>query len=180
MKKMFFVIALAATSFAVKAQDAPTNVVKLNPLGLIFGSANVAYEKALNEKSSFLIAPQFGGFKLGGVKYSSFGLGAEYRLYLSNSKSAPEGFYAGPGLAFTSGKVKYEGFEEGDEKIKFSSFGGKVILGNQWIFDSGFTIDLNGGISYQKFSYKDGKEDGFGLKASGVLPALGFSIGYAF
>src|SRR5688500_11819499 len=106
MKKMFFVIALAATSFAVKAQDAPTNVVKLNPLGLIFGSANVAYEKALNEKSSFLIAPQFGGFKLGGVKYSSFGLGAEYRLYLSNSKSAPEGFYAGPGLAFTSGKVK--------------------------------------------------------------------------
>jgi len=180
MKKMFFVVAFAAASFAAKAQDAPTNVVKLNPLGLIFGSANLAYEKALNEKSSFLIAPQFGGFKLGGVKYSSFGLGAEYRFFLSNTKSAPEGFYAGPGLAFNSGKVKYEGFEDGDEKVKFSSFGGKVIIGNQWIFDSGFTIDLNGGISFQKFSYKDGEEDSFGLKGSGVLPALGFSIGYAF
>ncbi len=158
------------------------NVIKVNPLGLVFGSANVAYERAINEKSSFVIAPQFGGFKLGGVKYSSFGAGAQYRFYLSGSKSAPEGLWAGPGLNYLNGKVKFDDIMGNgeDEETKFSAFGGNVMIGNQWIFNSGFVIDLGGGISYQKFSYKDEEGSFSTLKASGVLPALSFSIGYNF
>jgi len=184
MRKISFVLAFLAVGFFANAQDEGTspNVVKINPLGLIFGSANLAYERALNEKSSFVIAPQFGGFKLGGFKYSSFGAGAQYRFYFSDSKTAPEGFYAGPGIGFTSGKVKIEDFMgSGDEdETKFTSFGGNVMIGNQWIFNSGFVIDLGGGISYQKFSYKDEGGSFSTLKASGILPALSFSIGYNF
>lgn len=182
MKKVMFVLAFIAGSFVLKAQDGPLNVIKVNPLGLLFGSANVAYERVVSEKGSVVFAPQFGGFKLGGVKYSSFGAGAEYRLHLSNTKINPEGLYVAPGLAFTSGKVKSNGELFNDSETKFTSFGGKAVIGNQWIFDSGFVIDLNGGVSYQKFNYKDGKDnDGSGtLKASGILPALSFSIGYAF
>jgi len=182
MRKISFVLAFLAVGFFANAQDEGTspNVVKINPLGLIFGSANIAYERAINEKSSFVIAPQFGGFKLGGVKYSSFGAGAQYRFYLSGSKSAPEGFWAGPGVNYTSGKVKIDDFNNNEDETKFSSFGGNVMIGNQWIFNSGFVIDLGGGISYQKFSYKDEGGSFSTLKASGILPALSFSIGYNF
>src|SRR6266498_3746046 len=104
MKKFLFVAVIAIIGLSVQAQNAgKTNIVKINPLGLLFGSASVAYEKAITEKSSFWIAPQFGGFKLGGIKYTSFGGGAGYRFYLSNSKTAPAGFWAGPGVNFTGG-----------------------------------------------------------------------------
>lgn len=182
MRRIAIVLACIAMGFAAQAQEAtaPKSVVKANPLGLLFGTANVAYERALNEKNSFVIAPTFGGFKFGGVKYSSLGLGAEYRFYLSKSQTIPEGFYAGPGASFTSGKVSFEDEENEKEKIKFSSFGVRAMAGHQWIFNSGFTIDLNGGLGWQKFGYKDNNESFQGLKANGVFPSLGFSLGYAF
>jgi len=184
MKKILLVLAIASLGISVNAQEqSKTTVIKINPLGLLFGSANIAYEKAINAKSSFLIAPQYGGFKLGGVKYSSFGGGAQYRFYLSDSKSAPAGFWAGPGVSFSSGKVKYGQDYDNDGKedeSKFTAFGGNAMIGNQWIFKSGFVIDLGGGISYQKFNYKDNTTTNISLKASGILPALSFSIGYNF
>jgi Protein of unknown function (DUF3575) len=184
MKKVLFVsalfiLAVSAKSIAQKgAENDRKNVVKVNPLGLIFGAASISYERAISEKNSIVIAPTFGAFKLGGFKYSSFGLSGEYRFYLSKGKTAPEGLYAAPGLGFNTGKVKQDGVST---QAKFTSFGGKAVIGNQWIFGSGFTLDLNGGISYSSYSYKDNTGSGFnGLKASGILPALGFSLGYAF
>ncbi len=177
MKKVFLSAALMCITILSMAQEERQNVVKLNPLGIIFGSANVAYERAIGEKSSVVIAPSFGGFKLGGVKYSSFGLGAEYRYYLGQS-SAPKNLYVSPGVGYSGGKVKWEGFNE--EDTKFGSFNLKAVIGNQWIWGSGFTLDLNGGISYWKFNYKDDESSSFALKGSGILPALGLSIGYAF
>lgn len=181
MKKLLFASALFLGALTVNAQEAQkANVIKVNPLGLLFGSANVGYERALNEKSSFMIAPQFGGFKLGGFKYSSFGGSAQYRFYFSDAKSAPEGFYAAPGLNFTSGKATIDdGMGEKDE-TKFTSFGGSAMVGNQWIFNSGFVIDLGGGVQYSKFNYKDEEGSFSTLKASGIFPALSFSIGYNF
>jgi hypothetical protein len=182
MRKISFMLAFFALTIAAKAQDgAAKNVIKVNPLGLIFGSASVAYERALNEKSSFVIAPQFGGFKFGGFKYSSFGAGAEYRFYLGKTKTAPEGLYAGPGIFFTSGTTKVDDGSGGEYKTNFTSFGGKAVIGNQWIFNSGCVIDLNGGVSFSKFSYKDDENSYFsGLKGSGVFPSLSFAIGYNF
>ena len=52
MKKTLLIVAILVTSSAVFAQsEVKPNVIKVNPLGALFGSANVAYEKALNEKS---------------------------------------------------------------------------------------------------------------------------------
>jgi Protein of unknown function (DUF3575) len=182
MKKVIvsiFALALTTGAIAQKGGEAgPQNVIKVNPLGLIFGQASLGYERAISEKSSFVIAPSFGGFKLGGFKYNQFGLGAEYRFYLSKTKMAPEGFYAAPGAFFSSGKVQESAT---DTKVNFTSFGGKAVIGNQWIFKSGFVIDLNGGIQVSSFKYKDNNSSVFsGLKGSGVFPALAFSIGYAF
>ncbi len=183
MKKLILSVAtVAICSFAFAQKDGDgggrQNVVKINPIGFLFGAGSISYERALTPKSSILIAPTFGSYKIGSFKYSSFGLGAEYRFYLSNTKTAPEGFYAAPGIGFTTGKTSVTGAAT---DAKFTSFGGKAIIGNQWIFGSGFTLDLNGGISYQSYSYKDNSGSLYsGLKASGILPSIGIAIGYAF
>jgi hypothetical protein len=183
MKKVILAICTLVILGSANAQKGQTqNVIKANPLGLFFGSANIAYERALGEKSSVVIAPSFGSFKLSGFKYSSFGFGAEYRLYLGSS-TAPAGTYFAPGLGYTTGKVKVDDFSgSGSEpEAKFGAFVGKVVIGKQWIWGGGFTLDLNGGIQYLNYSYSDNTNSVFGgLSASGILPALGLSIGYAF
>jgi hypothetical protein len=185
MKKIFSLIALAAVvSFSAQAQkdDAPKkSVIKINPLGALFGSANLAYERALTDKSSIVIAPSFGFFKNGGYKYTTYGLGAEYRFYLSSSKSAPAGFYAGPGIGYTFGQAKFDDMFGGGttEKTSVSGLSAKAILGHQWIWSSGFTLDLNAGIQYFNLKFKD-SNFGTGDPFSGILPALGFGLGYNF
>ena len=170
------IMAIGTTAFGQKDGGDKLNVVKVNPLGLLFGSASVAYERAINEKSSIQVNGSFGGLSVGGVKYTNFGGGLDYKIYLSKTKSAPEGFYASPGAGFYSLKVK----EVGGTSVSGSGFIVKGVVGNQWIWESGFSLDLFGGINY----YAGGKIKGSGgveyTKFNGVLPALGVSIGYAF
>jgi hypothetical protein len=66
------------------------------------------------------------------------------------------------------------------DELKFSSFGGKAVLGKQWIFDSGFTLDLNGGIGYRTLDYKGNTNVFSDIRTSGIVPELSFSLGYAF
>jgi hypothetical protein len=97
MKKVILSICVMAACTVAVAQkggsgsDAKPNVVKVNPLGLLFGNASISYERALNEKSAIQVNGSFGGFSIGGVKYTSLGGGVDYRYYLSNTKTAPEG-----------------------------------------------------------------------------------------
>jgi hypothetical protein len=179
MKKLLIAASMLISVSATFAQEgSPQNVIKVNPLGIFFGNASLAYERALGEKSSFVIAPSFGFLKLSGFKYSSFGIGAEYRKYLSKTRNAPAGLYVAPGVGYTGGSVKVD--DGNSDKVTYNSFTLKAVLGHQWIWDSGFVLDLNGGIQYFSFSY-DNKNGAFsGLAASGVFPALGLSIGYAF
>jgi hypothetical protein len=180
MKKIILCLSVCIITVNAIAQksDVKPNVIKVNPLGIVVGQASVAFEHAIGEKNSVVIAPTFGGYKLAGFKYSAFGIGAEYRFYISNTKTAPAGFYAAPGLGFNSGKVKES---SSNTEAKFTTFNVKAVIGNQWIFPSGFVIDLNGGIQYGTYKYTDNSSSVFsGLKASGVFPALNFSLGYNF
>lgn len=181
MKKVLFVTVIFLLSTSAFAQsDSKPNVIKLNPLGALFGSANVAYEKALNEKTSVVIAPSFGMIKSGGFKYTTVGIGAEYRLYFTGS--APRGTYVAPGAGITFGTAKVEsGDGSADSKTNISGITAKAVIGHQWIWNSGFVLDLNGGIQYVSLKFKDKSGAFAGQSAfSGLLPALGLSIGYNF
>jgi len=183
MKKILFAFAIVAASFAANAQEiAPKQVIKINPLGALFGAANLTYEKAINDKSSFGISPSFGFFSTGGYKYTTFGIGGEYRVYLSKTKTAPTGLYVGPGVGYSFGKAKWDedifGNEEGD-KITVSGISARGVIGHQWIWNSGFTLDLNGGVQY--FNLKaSGNDEPLFSGFSGVLPTIGVAIGYGF
>lgn len=173
---------ISLTVFSQSDSGSKPNIVKFNPLGLLFGSGNLAYERALNAKSSVVVAPSFGFLKSGDFKYSTYGLGLEYRFYLSKTKSAPEGIYAAPGVGYVLGTAKStDPFSGVEEKTNVSTFTGKAVFGYQWVWDSGLVLDLNGGFQYLNFKFKDNtgvfsSDDAL----SGLLPALAVSIGYNF
>jgi hypothetical protein len=179
MKKIILSAAILAVSFGAFAQKKSSsefkNVVKINPLGLLLRSANVAYEHVLSEKSSVQGNVQFGAFTIGTTKYSNIGASVDYKFYLSNTKEAPAGFYASPGIGFFNTRVK-----DGPQSLSGSGAIIKGVIGNQWVWESGFALDLFGGINY----FAGGSINGTGgvsyTKFSGILPTLGASLGYAF
>ena len=103
-----------------------------------------------------------------------------------------KGWYAGAQAGYSTGKVKLEsstfsfgGFGLNDvetvsSETNFSAlkFGAKG--GYQWVWNSGFSLDLNLGLAYNSFSYDDESGNFSTLKGSGILPNLGFGLGYAF
>lgn len=181
MKKVIFSAAIFLFSTAVFAQsEVLPNVVKINPLGALIGAASLGYERALNEKSSIVILPSFGFLKSDGFKYTTVGLGAEYRIYFTGT--APKGTYVAPGASTEFGTAKVENDDgSGDSKTNINGFSAKAIIGHQWIWRSKFVLDLNGGIQYINLNFKDKSGDFAGVNAlSGILPALSVSIGFNF
>lgn len=182
MKKIILTaIAVCAFGFA----NAQENIIKANPLALLGGTDMVSFEHKLGDNSSVLLGAGIGGFKIGDAKYSNMGAEVQYRYYFNE---ALKGFYAGGQVGYSSGKVKIEGFPTFNgsslvtttNETNFGSFklGGKG--GYQWVWDSGFSLDLNVGVAYNNFSYKNSDASFSTLKASGVLPNFGFALGYAF
>lgn len=175
-KLIFTAIAVIAFS-GVKAQE---NVIKVNPLGLAFGSTELSYERVLSEGSSLELAVAFarGEANFTGAdksKVTAFGAEGKYKFYFSSSKVAPLGWYGAPIVHFSSASGK-----SGSSKGKVSIFGAGAVAGYQWVFggsDTGFALDLNFGAQY--FNAKT-SGDISGTTLDGVHPRLGLSLGYAF
>jgi len=168
MKKKFLSL-FVALSF-IGFLSAQKSVVKTNPIGLAFGNLNAKYETALNSKTSILVGANY-FYKLFGVSVNSFGLDGEYRFFFTNKKkNVPEGFYIGPsvGVNFINQK---------DIDYSATSLGIGATLGYQWIWDSGFVLDLGLGPQYTTVLSESGTST---TSFSGVLPRLSFAIGYAF
>jgi hypothetical protein len=157
-------------AYAANGQNDVKNVIKVNPLGLLFGTTSLSYERVLTPKSALQINANYGNIKILGISISNVGVGADYRLYFSKSKEAPRGFYFAPGAAYSNVSV---------ENVSGSAFSLSGVAGYQWVWKSGFELDLylgpqytfggelnSGGTNYAQFS-------GFG-------PKLGVSIGYGF
>jgi len=179
MKKIILAAIFGLISFASFAQE---NVIKVNPLALLGGTDLVSYERALGDQSSAIVGAGYAGYKFGGFKYTNIGGRLEYRYYFDEVLS---GWFAGGIAQYQSGKVESEtsdifGTDELDSETNFSSFGVGAKAGYQWVWDSGFSLDLSLGANYSKFSYDD--EDGAfaTLEGSGIFPQFGFGLGYAF
>ncbi len=168
MKKLILSLVFVALAFSMSAQS---NVIKTNPLGLAFGNFNATYERVLGTSSSVLIRGQY-MYKLLGTDVSLAGLGLGYRYYITHTKKpVPGGFYINPQVAFSYGSVT------DDDGIKYDarSIGIGAEIGYQWVWASGFVLDLGIGPMYSKVTGADDSE-GF----NGTLPSATLAIGYAF
>jgi hypothetical protein len=134
----------------------------------------VSYERAIGDQTSFVVSGSIGGFSVGATKYSSYGGGIQYRYYFNEVLN---GFYGAGVAGFKSGKITYDS-SLSTEDTKYTNLLFGVKVGKQWLFDSGFTIDLNLGMNYRTFNYD--LDNTTGLKANGAIPSFGLGFGYAW
>ena len=94
-------------------------------------------------------------------------------------KSAIYGFYLAPYLRYQNYSLKDT---EKSSLGSLTSIGGGVAVGKQWIFKSGFSMDLFFGGHYSSASVKvNTGTDTFDETAiSGFKTRVGFAIGFAF
>lgn len=180
MKKRFLPVLMALAVCLVHESKAQSNAVKINILSPIVSTANVAFEHVLSENSSIQLGVFYTGAKVSDLKYSGVGITPEYRIYLSET-SAPAGFYVGPYLRYQSQKLT---IEDGSGKASFSSFGGGVVIGKQWVFKQRVTFDIFLGPGYNAGNIKveSGSEDEFDLSGAfdGFGLRSGVTLGIAF
>ncbi len=181
MKTLFFDFLFLFSFNSGFSQEDQKNILKINPLGIIVGSGSFSYERAIGSKSSFEINATFGIYthQAYQLKYTSFGIGADYRFYLSKNKEAPKGFHVGPGVGLVIGNAKLNPrFGELEDDITGYIVNG--TFGHQWIFKNNLSVDIAAGAQYLEYNFKD-KAGVYFIKAySGLLPALILSLGYAF
>lgn len=177
MKKIIISLIALAFFLGANAQEVK-NVVKVNPLGLLFGNASLSYERLLNEKSSVQLNANYGSWSLLETTISSVGAGLDYRMYISKTKVAPNGWYLSPGASFSN--VSYSSTDINGDEITgaVSSIGLKVDGGYQWVWDSGFELELFLGAGY---GIATGSSEGVSLgSATGITPRLGIALGWGF
>jgi Protein of unknown function (DUF3575) len=188
MKKLLLVAALGVAGVA----SAQENSIKVNPLSLLGGNDLLSYEHKIDANSSAAVGVGYSSMSVGTLTYSNMGAELQYRFYFGE---AIRGWYAGPAVGYTSGKLKDEGTTAGmtlsevmsgktttnrTTELNYSRFQLGARGGYQWVWASGFTLDLNAGIAYNSIKYS-GDTAGFPtVKASGIFPNFGLGLGYSF
>jgi hypothetical protein len=164
--KNFLIILLLVTgcAFNVHAQK---NVVKFNPLPLIFGTAEVAYERVVGERQSAQLELGYTSLNVDGNKYTGFGVGAQYRFYLQKKYTAPEGWFAGPYAGYSSSE---------SDSFKTTVFSGGAVIGYQWNWEP-VTLDIYLGPGYFD---RNAEDDDFDIGFDGLGLKFGVSLGVAF
>ncbi len=177
MKKQLITLTvlLLTAATTVNAQkrrsENPKQIVKTNPIALIFGVYNVGYERATKENQSLVANIGFFNFDRSGIKASGFGAGVDYRFYFQN-KDAFEGWFAGPTVNY--GTYDFDNNNSLDLKANVFSFGG--LGGYQWNWNN-FMLDLFAGPVFNSVS---GDADEFNLRSNGIGLTAGFNLGFAF
>jgi len=148
------------------------NILKINPLSLLFQSFNVQFEHSLKEKSSILIGLNY--FHLNNVfeeNLSGFCIQLAYRMYFSKKDVVPEGLFISPIIELGAITSIPNDSREAKQHTLVLSPGGRA--GYQWIFQSGVALDLYFGYSYYSLDF-----DTYSEKIG--TPVVGISFGYNF
>lgn len=143
------------------------NRFSFGPLGLLLGIGNFTYERAFGPKGSLEIAPWGIYFGFGDDDIYGFSLGIGGAFYLTGD--APQGLrvsaMAAPGFLGSSA--------EGTDTVFM--LGIKFLFGYNWVWRSGFSLGLGGGIQYVHFDTSE-----IDSSLNGILPALEFNLGFAW
>lgn len=180
MKKYLTLTAvLVASVFAAKAQQAPQNALKINPVSILVKTGNISYERAVAKNQSLQLGVFYSGLGLGDFKYEGFGLTPEYRYYFGGKKEVANGGYVAPFLRYQQFTISEKNI---DAKGRFNSYGGGFTLGWAKRYESGFVLDLFAGPSYNSIKFKSGNEDDFDIKGGikGFGLRTGISLGFTF
>ncbi len=174
MKKLLLMAFSLLILTNAKAQD-EKNTIKINPLSALIGVGSVFYERKVDENSSIQLGVAYTGLKLDDVKFNGVAITPEYRFYFK--QKAISGVYVAPYLRYQNYNVK-----SGNDEGSYNSIGGGALIGRQWVYGSGFTLDLFFGPSYNSGDYKvkSGTEPEFKGGIDGIGIRTGIALGFGF
>lgn len=177
-------VLLTLGTFNTQAQTSKKNLFKVNILSPLVRTASVFYEREIGENTSAQIGFAYTGASIGDTKLRGYGITPEFRFYLSD-KGTPEGFFIAPFTRYRSFDLINDATEIGgvESKANWTSIGGGLLVGGQWIFKDIISLDIWGGPSYgtNNINVESGAEDDFDVaRISGFGFRSGVTLGIAF
>lgn len=164
MKKIILLFIALSNLNAANAQN---NVAGINPLSLGLKNLNLKYELVVNKNQSlalngsYMLERTLPFYSIENANlffdketttdidieehvtgYSFF---PEYRFYMGKKKDAPQGFYVAPYFRYNHYNFEFIGPYEGQRATFsgiYSSIGGGIQLGMQWIVNDFLSFDL--------------------------------------
>ncbi|SEH49062.1 DUF3575 domain-containing protein [Chryseobacterium culicis] len=177
MRKIIF---LGAITLFATINGQQKNSIKVDPLSIIVGggASLISYERVISNHSTVGIGTGFATFKVDDYKYNYIGANIFYRYYF---KEALNGFYLTGSTGFGGGRAKYTA-DKKKLKNTYTMLDVTARLGYQWVWKSGFTLDLNAGAHFMAISYKEDNFSKNPVKAeeAAILPNIGVGLGYSF
>jgi len=164
------------------------NVIKVNLFSAAVATINLSYERAINEKVSAQLGFAYTSVGNSGLGYKGYQVQPEVRFYLSE-KAAPAGFYVAPFARYRKFDVTSEvtDFNGGtlEEKASWTSIGGGLVVGAQWLFgNEHVAFGLFGGPAFYSHSWKyenNANEAAFDVRGGGGFSfRSGVTLGVAF
>jgi len=156
----------------------PQRVVSVNPVGLIFGIADVEYQQNIDKSSAWAVEALYWGHKIVDWSWSAVGAGGSYRKWFFSFKgenpTAPEGGYWSVGVDALFLSATYA-----SERASSFSFGPRGGVGYRWLLGSKKNFSISVGIEVM---YYFGSIEILGVKMpyTGIGYSTPLSIGYAW
>ena len=174
MKKIFLSLITVLTFSTAWSQTE----IKINPLGLLFGSPDISAEFGINESTGIepFVGINFGNISVGSVTYKSSGfrLGGIGKYYFNTSKGLDK-FWAGLYLRGGSGSSTTSSTTGGSTstaKIDNTRLAAGLAIGYKWVSSRNIVFELGFGVG-RAFIDKS-------TVSSGTADAESFSIPYDF
>lgn len=119
-------------------------------------------------------------------KRNGIAFAASYRKYISKNKEGLQGIYLSPMIKYGVLNENYTGY--GFRKSISNDFNAALLFGKQWVFKSGFSLDINGGVGLFNSKYVSTNTDPYGIPRTyttrdnnyGITPNFNLKVGYAF
>ncbi|MCU0444893.1 MAG: DUF3575 domain-containing protein [Microscillaceae bacterium] len=167
------------------------NLVKMNLISPVISSLSFGYERVMNDITTIQVSLfYFNRTRESASLTSGFGITPEVRLYLSDRKTSPAGFFVAPYVTYQNVGVRDFVFinsqtsQTTEQTSRLRMYGVGIIIGGQWIFKDIVSLDIWGGPGYFGGSLKDDNldiEPPFPFRTqAGFGGRLGCTLGFIF
>ena len=204
MKPTLFILSIFFTSISFaqngkKMNTTHTNIVKIGTNTFFDGDEfpfNVSWETKVANRQSLQISLSPRLNKNDYQNTRGLALSLAYRKYISKGREGLQGLYFSPVVKYgvLKDKQRYTDYIytgpttpptiiEKTNNYKVNSLNVGFLFGKQWVYKSGFSLDISGGIGFYNNKY-DGNNNYYYYRSNqteyGITPNLNLSVGYAF
>lgn len=179
MKKIVPVFLLAVFCISATLNAQKSNVIKTSLTSPFLNTFVLAYERVLNEDMGAQVGFYYTGANVLEARFTGFSITPEFRYYLSETRTAPDGAFIAPFL-------RYQNFSIEDSEASgngtFTAIGGGLLIGIQRVFKETICLSAFIGPAYVSptIEYEDPDQQFFNRGDGGFWARAGINIGIMF